>query len=292
MVNVPGIVIVGTQWGDEGKGKVVDYFSKDAHYVVRMQGGHNAGHTIKVENEIYKLHIIPSGVIQGKTGIIGNGVVVDPEILIEEIDKLRKRKIIPKILISDRANIIMPYHKILDGAEEDYLGSKKIGTTKRGIGPCYSDKVARKGIRTIDLIDKKFLEKKLKEIIPIKQKLFDVYKIGIKLDIKKILDKYAGFGDILKDYITKTHIELNRAIKSGKNILLEGAQGAMLDIDFGTYPFTTSSHTIAGGANIGTGIGPRNINDIIGIVKAYTTRVGGGPLPTELSDKIGKHLQD
>ncbi len=285
-------LVIGTQWGDEGKGKVVDYFSKDAHYVVRMHGGHNAGHTIKVEDEIYKLHIIPSGIIQGKTGIIGNGVVVDPEILIEEIDKLKKRGIIPKILISDRANIIMPYHKILDGAEEDYLGSKKIGTTKRGIGPCYSDKVARKGIRAIDLLDKKFLEKKLKEIIPIKQKLFDVYKIDIKLDIKKILDKYIGYGNILKDYITKTHIELNRAIKSGKNILLEGAQGAMLDIDFGTYPFTTSSHTIAGGASIGTGIGPRNINDIIGIVKAYTTRVGNGPLPTELSDKIGKHLQD
>ncbi len=284
-------LVIGTQWGDEGKGKVVDYFSKDADFVVRFQGGVNAGHTIKVENEVYKLHNIPSGVIQGKIGIIGNGVVIDPEILIDEIEQLKKRGIIPKLLISDRANIIMPYHKILDGAEEEYLGSKKIGTTKRGIGPCYSDKVARRGIRAIDLIDKKFLEKRLEEIIPIKQKLFDIYKIKINLSLKEILDKYADLGNLLKSYITSTHILLNKAIKSGKNILLEGAQGTMLDVDFGTYPFTTSSHTIAGGASIGTGIEPKFINDIIGIVKAYTTRVGSGPLPTELTDKIGTHLK-
>lgn len=284
-------LVIGTQWGDEGKGKVVDYFSKDADYVVRYHGGNNAGHTIKVGDEIYKLHLIPSGVIQGKTGIIGSGVVLDPEILINEINELTKRGIKPKLLISDRTNIIMPYHKILDGAEEKYLGDKKIGTTKRGIGPCYSDKVARKGIRAIDLTDKKTLNKKLDHIIPIKQKILDVYKIDKKLDKKEILDAYSKYGEKLKDFIITTHVELNKAIKNGKNILLEGAQGTMLDVDYGTYPYTTSSHTIAGGSTIGAGIGPKYIDEIIGIVKAYTTRVGEGPLPTELLDKDGEYLQ-
>jgi len=285
-------LVIGTQWGDEGKGKVVDYFSKDAHYVVRFQGGNNAGHTIKVDDQIYKLHITPSGVIQGKTGIIGNGCVIDPEVLINEIDNLIKRDIKPKLLISDRANIIMPYHRILDGAEEQYLGGKKIGTTKRGIGPCYSDKIARKGIRAIDITDKNLLSKKLDVILPVKQKIFESYGIDKKLDKKEILDTYITYGKKLKDFISSTHIELNKAIKSGKNILFEGAQGTMLDVDYGTYPYTTSSHTIAGGSCIGAGIGPHKINDIIGIVKAYTTRVGEGPMPTELYDKIGKHLAE
>jgi len=284
-------LVIGTQWGDEGKGKIVDYFSKDADYVVRYHGGNNAGHTIKVGDEVYKLHLIPSGVIQGKTGIIGSGVVLDPEILINEINELTKRGIKPKLLISDRTNVIMPYHKLLDGAEEQYLGNKKIGTTKRGIGPCYSDKVARKGIRAIDLTDKKTLSKKLDHIIPIKQKILDVYKIDKKLDKKEILDAYSKYGEKLKDFIITTHVELNKAIKNGKNILLEGAQGTMLDVDYGTYPYTTSSHTIAGGSTIGAGIGPKYIDEIIGIVKAYTTRVGEGPLPTELLDKDGEYLQ-
>jgi len=284
-------LVIGTQWGDEGKGKVVDYFSKDADYVVRFQGGNNAGHTIKVGEEVYKLHVIPSGVIQGKTGVIGNGVVIDPEILINEINELTNRGIKPKLLISDRANIIMPYHKILDGAEEQYLDEKKIGTTKRGIGPCYSDKVSRNGIRAIDLTDKKTLSKLLDRIVPIKQKIIDIYRIDEKIDKKEILEVYSNYGKQLKNYITTTHIELNKSIQKGKNILLEGAQGAMLDVDFGTYPYTTSSHVIAGGSTIGTGIGPKHINEIIGIVKAYTTRVGEGPLPTELFDEMGKYLQ-
>ncbi|MEA3458270.1 MAG: adenylosuccinate synthase [Candidatus Thermoplasmatota archaeon] len=284
-------LVVGTQWGDEGKGKVVDYFSKDAEYVVRFQGGNNAGHTIKVEDEVYKLHLIPSGVIQGKTGVIGNGVVIDPETLIGEINELKKRGKKPKIIISDRANIIMPYHKILDGAEEKSLGVKKIGTTKRGIGPCYCDKVARKGIRTADLTDKETLSKKLDEILPIKQKIFGIYGINEKLDKKNILNAYNKYGQMLKDFIKPTQIYLNKAIQQNKNILLEGAQGAMLDVDFGTYPYTTSSHVIAGGSSIGTGIGPKSIDDIIGIVKAYTTRVGEGPLPTELFDETGQYLQ-
>lgn len=285
-------LILGTQWGDEGKGKIVDYFSKDADYVVRFQGGNNAGHTIKVGEEVYKLHVTPSGVIQGKTGVIGNAVVIDPEILTKEIKELEKRGKKPDLKISDRANIIMPYHKVLDGAEERYLGDKKIGTTKRGIGPCYSDKVSRNGIRTIDLIDKKTLSKKLDTIIPIKKRIYKAYNIDKKLNKEEILNKYNSYGNKLKKYITNTHLTLGKAIDNNKNVLFEGAQGTMLDVDFGTYPYTTSSHVIAGGASIGTGVGPKKIDNIIGVTKAYTTRVGKGPLPTELSDKIGKHLQE
>lgn len=251
----------------------------------------NAGHTIKVGNEVYKLHLIPSGVIQGKTGVIGNGVVIDPETFTAELKELTKRGYNPKVLISDRTNIIMPYHKVLDGVEEKILASQKIGTTKRGIGPCYADKISRKGIRAIDLLDKNSLEKKLDMIIPIKQKLYFAYGINEKLDKKQITDLCLDYGKNLKEYITTVHVELNDAINNNKNILLEGAQGTMLDVDFGTYPYTTSSHTIAGGSIIGTGIPLKNINDIIGIVKAYTTRVGEGPLPTELFDENGEHLQ-
>ncbi|MFO7676804.1 MAG: adenylosuccinate synthase [Thermoplasmatota archaeon] len=284
-------LIVGTQWGDEGKGKVVDYYSDNADYVVRFQGGANAGHTIIVGDEVYKLHLLPSGVIQGKTGVIGNGVVIDPEILFNEIDELTKRGIKPNLLISDRANIIMPYHKLLDGAEEQYLGGEKIGTTKRGIGPCYSDKASRIGIRAIDLTDPKRLERLLKRIIPIKQKLIKLYDLDIDLDAKQILQTYSEYGKQLSKYLSRTHCILHEAIKQNKNILLEGAQGAMLDVEFGTYPYTTSSHVIAGGSSIGTGIGPTQINEIIGVVKAYTTRVGEGPMPTELSNDMGNHLQ-
>ena len=285
-------LVIGTQWGDEGKGKIVDYFSKDAEYVVRFQGGNNAGHTIKVEDQVYKLHITPSGVIQGKIGVIGNGCVIDPDVLIKEIGELTKRGIKPKLLISDRANIIMPYHKILDGAEEKFLGDKKIGTTKRGIGPCYSDKISRNGIRAIDIIDRKTLSKKLDTILSIKRRIFDAYEIDEKLDKKEILETYTDFGEQLRKFITSTHVELNRAITSGKNILFEGAQGTMLDVEYGTYPYSTSSHTVAGGASTGTGIGPKHIDDIIGIVKAYTTRVGEGPMPTELFDGTGKFLSE
>jgi len=252
----------------------------------------NAGHTIKVGDEVYKLHLTPSGVIQGKTGVIGNGVVIDPKTLISELKELTDRGHNPKILISDRTNIIMPYHKILDGVEETILGSKKIGTTKRGIGPCYTDKISRKGIRAIDLLDRASLEKKLDIIIPIKQKLYEAYGIDEKLDKKQIVDICLEYGKELKKYITTVHVELNDAVSSNKNVLFEGAQGTMLDVDFGTYPYTTSSHVIAGGSCIGTGVGPKHIDDIIGIVKAYTTRVGEGPMPTELFDKNGEYLQD
>ncbi len=285
-------LVIGTQWGDEGKGKIVDYFSNNAEYVVRFQGGNNAGHTIKVGEEVYKLHVTPSGVIQGKTGVIGNGVVLDPEILVKEINELTSRGIKPRLMISDRTNIIMPYHKKLDGAEEKFLKDKKIGTTKRGIGPCYSDKIARNGIRMIDLTDKKILLKKLETVIPIKQKIYDVYGVDEKLDLNKIVEKYNNYGKKLKKYVKPTHIEINDAIKQNKNVLFEGAQGTMLDVDFGTYPYTTSSHTIAGAICIGSGVGPKVLDNITGIVKAYTTRVGEGPMPTELFDENGKHLQE
>ena len=284
--------VIGTQWGDEGKGKVVDFLCEDADYVVRFQGGSNAGHTIKVGDEKYKFHLLPSGVVRGKTCVIGNGVVVDPEVFLEEIDSLRKRGIEPRIMVSDRANVIMPYHKILDGAEEAYLGKKRIGTTKRGIGPCYSDKIARKGIRVADLLDENLLRDKLESILPIKEKLAEIYGVRFDFDVDELVEKYTEYGRKMEPYITDTIAELNRAIREGKNILLEGAQGVMLDVDFGTYPYTTSSNTISGGACTGSGIPPKCIDEVIGVVKAYTTRVGMGPLPTELKDEIGKHLQE
>ncbi|MHC1582309.1 MAG: adenylosuccinate synthase, partial [Candidatus Syntropharchaeia archaeon] len=284
--------VIGTQWGDEGKGKVVDFLCEDADYVVRFQGGSNAGHTIKVGDEKYKFHLLPSGVVRGKTCVIGNGVVVDPEVFLEEINSLRKRGIEPRVMVSDRANVIMPYHKILDGAEEAYLGKKRIGTTKRGIGPCYSDKIARKGIRVADLLDENLLRDKLESIFPIKEKLAEIYGVRFDFDIDELVEKYTEYGRKMEPYITDTIAELNRAIREGKNILLEGAQGVMLDVDFGTYPYTTSSNTISGGACTGSGIPPKCIDEVIGVVKAYTTRVGMGPLPTELKDEIGKHLQE
>ena len=284
-------LVIGTQWGDEGKGKIVDFLSKNADYVIRFQGGNNAGHTIKIEKEEYKLHIIPSGVISGKIGIIGNGCVVDPEILTNEIQQLEKRGIKANLLISNRAHIIMPYHKLLDGAEERYLADLKIGTTKRGIGPCYSDKISRNGIRAGDLLDSTRLDKHLRRILPIKQELFKIYKIDETLDRESIVAAYQDYGKTLQKYITDTQVVIHTAIQENKNLLFEGAQGTMLDVDWGTYPYATSSHVIAGGATIGSGIPPKHLTDIIGIVKAYTTRVGEGPMTTELIDKTGQHLQ-
>lgn len=284
-------VIIGTQWGDEGKGKIVDYFAKDAEYVVRFQGGNNAGHTIVVGDEVYKLHIVPSGVIQGKKGVIGNGCVVDPVVLTEELQMLENRGIDLHVFISDRAHVIMPYHKYLDGAEERLRGSSKIGTTKRGIGPCYSDKIARRGIRIGDLLDEGRLRNRIQRILPIKKALFQVYNIDEPLDEDDLVNTYLKLGSSIKPYVTDTTLLLDDAFQHKKKILFEGAQGTMLDVDFGTYPFTTSSHVISGGVCTGAGIGPQRLDSIIGIVKAYTTRVGEGPLPTELTDETGNHLQ-
>lgn len=284
-------VIIGTQWGDEGKGKIVDYFAKDAEYVVRFQGGNNAGHTIVVGDEVYKLHIVPSGVIQGKKGVIGNGCVVDPVVLTEELQMLENRGVDLHLFISDRAHVIMPYHKYLDGAEERLRGSSKIGTTKRGIGPCYSDKIARRGIRIGDLLDEERLRNRIQRILPIKKALFQVHNIDEPLDEDDLVNTYLKLGSSIKPYVTDTTLLLDDAFQHKKKILFEGAQGTMLDVDFGTYPFTTSSHVISGGVCTGAGVGPQRLDSIIGIVKAYTTRVGEGPLPTELTDETGNHLQ-
>jgi len=285
-------VVMGTQWGDEGKGKITDYYASTVECVARYQGGNNAGHTIMVNNEEYKLHLLPSGAIQGKTIVIGNGVVIDPQVLISEITQLQKRTITPTLYISDRAHIIMPYHKILDGAGEKLRGKQRIGTTQRGIGPCYADKIARRGIRMGELVDEPVLRERLTQILPLQQRFLDAFDTHTKLDLETIHREYAAYGTTLKKYVRDTSRYIHDLIDNQKNVLLEGAQGCMLDIDFGTYPYTTSSHTIAGGACIGVGISPQKITDIIGVVKAYTTRVGEGPLPTELDDPIGKRIAE
>jgi adenylosuccinate synthase len=287
-------VVVGTQWGDEGKGKVIDYFADNADYIARFQGGNNAGHTIQVGNEVFKFHLLPSGIIRSdKTVIIGNGLVIDPDILLNEIEELKKRNVpTAKILISDRANVIMPYHKLLDKAEENSKGSSKIGTTGRGIGPAYTDKISRQGIRIGDIIDDNTLKSKLEDIIPIKQRLLK--SLGDKniLSVTEIFKQYLQFGIKMKNYIKDTSLVLNNAISENNNILFEGAQGAQLDVDHGTYPFVTSSNTIAGNACVGSGIGPTMIDQVIGVVKAYTTRVGKGPFPTEQDNKMGELIRD
>jgi len=287
-----GTMILGSQWGDEGKGKITDYFAEKSDLIVRFQGGTNAGHTIVVKDEKFKFHLLPSGVLHPeKKSIIGNGVVVDPKVLIDEIESLREKNNSPNLFISERANVIMPYHKMMDAAEEKLRG-KKIGTTKRGIGPCYSDKISRYGIRMIDLTDEKTLKEKLRNIIPIKQKIFQAFGEDTVISNDEILKEYLEYGKKLKKYIADTSLIIAQAFDDKKNVLLEGAQGTQLDIDHGTYPYTTSSSTVAGGGCTGSGISPLKIKEIIGVVKAYTTRVGEGPLPTELKDETGKYIRD
>lgn len=290
---MPTLAIIGSQWGDEGKGKITDYLAEDADLVVRFQGGTNAGHTIGIENEVFKLHLLPSGILRrGMISVIGNGVVLDPEELLDEIKTIEASgRTVDGLRISDRANVIMPYHKTLDGAEERYRGAKGVGTTGRGIGPCYSDKISRYGVRVVDLVDKAALEEKVKMIYPIKEGQIVAFG-GVTQDtIDMIVDKFSSYGSTLGKYVTDTSILVNDAIKSGKNVLFEGAQGTMLDIDHGTYPYVTSSNCIAGGICTGAGVPPSSIREVIGVVKAYTTRVGSGPFVTELSDELGEQLQ-
>ncbi|NMC60480.1 MAG: adenylosuccinate synthase [Candidatus Methanofastidiosa archaeon] len=286
------LAILGSQWGDEGKGKVTDFYAEKSDIVVRFQGGNNAGHTIVVGDKTYKFHLMPSGAVHKKSLVLGNGVVVDPKILIEEIEKLKKDGFTPEISISDRANIIMPYHKILDGIEEKAKGAFAAGTTRKGIGPCYSDKISRFGIRFSDLLDTDVFKEKLNLIVPIKQKIFEALDEDVKLDIDSIFKEYLSYREYLKDYIKDTSIYLNNAYENGSTILMEGAQGSHLDIDHGIYPFTTSSNTNAGGICTGSGISPNKIDRIIGIMKAYTSRVGEGPFPAELSNSEGEYLRE
>ncbi len=287
-------VIVGTQWGDEGKGKIVDLLSEHADYVVRFQGGNNAGHTMVVNGEEIISHLIPSGIIQNKKCFIGNGVVVDPFVLLEEIDYLLSKQIdvSPDMLkISNRAHIIMPYHKLIDSAREDKKGDKKIGTTGRGIGPCYEDKATRRGIRFCDILDFEFFKEKVVTILEEKNFYLEHYFKTKPVDPEMIINQFEQIKERLLPYIADVSVILFDGMKKNKTVLFEGAQGTHLDIEHGTYPFVTSSSVVSGNAANGSGVGPANLNEIIGIVKAYTTRVGAGPFPTELFDDTGDNLQ-
>ena len=290
------IVIVGTQWGDEGKGKVVDVLAEKTGVIVRFQGGNNAGHTMVVNGESFISHLVPSGILHpGKLCLIGNGVVVDPGVLIQEIHGLRKRdiSITPEnLLVSENAHLIMPYHKLIDHGREKLKGKQKLGTTGRGIGPCYEDKVTRRGIRFCDLIDGNAFKEKISSVLDEKRFYLQAFLKSDSVEMADILKEYEPYAEALKPHVTNVSIVLNQAVKEGKNILFEGAQGTHLDIDHGTYPFVTSSNTVAGNACCGTGIGPTQIDKVIGMVKAYTTRVGAGPFPTELNDEIGDRIQE
>jgi adenylosuccinate synthase len=287
-------IIVGTQWGDEGKGKIIDILSRDADYIVRYQGGNNAGHTVVVGDKEYIFHLIPSGILhKNKVCVIGNGVVVDPQVLLREIQDLSKRGIgfDSRLKISSLAHVIMPYHKILDQLRETKR-AHKIGTTGRGIGPCYADKIIRCGIRMIDLLNRKIFYEKLKDNLKEKNEVFKRAYRHPGYNFDEIYAEYLKYGRIFSKYICNTALLLNKAVKEKKDILFEGAQGTFLDIDFGTYPFVTSSSATAGGACIGTGVSPTAIDKVVGVAKAYTTRVGEGPFPTEFSAEFSRIMRD
>ncbi|CEI80335.1 adenylosuccinate synthetase [Oceanobacillus oncorhynchi subsp. incaldanensis] len=288
------VVVVGTQWGDEGKGKVTDFLSQNAEVVARYQGGNNAGHTIKFDDVTYKLHLIPSGIFfSEKTCVLGNGMVIDPKAFVEEVAYLHERNVSTENLrISNRAHVILPYHLKLDILQEEEKGENKIGTTKKGIGPAYMDKAARVGIRIADLMDKEVFHGKLVQNLKEKNRLFEKVYESDPMLVEDILDEYFEYGQQMAPYVVDTSVVLNDAIDEGKRVLFEGAQGVMLDIDQGTYPFVTSSNPIAGGVTIGSGVGPSKINHVVGVSKAYTTRVGDGPFPTELHDEIGNQIRE
>lgn len=287
------VVIMGSQWGDEGKGKIVDYLAEQADGVVRYQGGSNAGHTVVVNDVSYKLQLLPSGILYpGKLCIVGNGVVIDPGHIIKEIQGMQEKGIDTSALrISDRAHVVFPWHVAQDELEEEAKGDDKIGTTKRGIGPCYMDKNARIGIRICDLMDAEDFPKTLKRVLDMKNRYLKESYDHPGFQYETVLKDYQGYADFLRSFVTDTSEELNDAIDAGKRIVFEGAQATLLDLDHGTYPYVTSSHPIAGGACIGAGVGPKKINKVVGVVKAYTTRVGAGPFPTELLDETGDYIR-
>lgn len=292
-MNMSTVVVVGTQWGDEGKGKITDFLAESADVVARYQGGNNAGHTILIDNKKYKLSLIPSGIFYtDKICVIGNGMVINPKALIQEIEYIHENGFsTDNLRISDRAHVIMPYHMVLDGLEEERKGPNKIGTTRKGIGPCYMDKAARNGIRIVDLLDKDVFEKKFRHLANEKNELIRMYG-GEELDIEATLQEYFEYAEFIRKYVVDTSVVLNDAIDGGKKVLFEGAQGVMLDIDQGTYPFVTSSNPTAGGVCIGSGVGPSKIEEVIGVAKAYTTRVGDGPFPTELNNETGDFIRE
>lgn len=290
------IIVLGAQWGDEGKGKIVDIYSDFADTVVRATGGNNAGHTLVVKGEKFIFHLIPSGILHpGKKCVIGNGVVVDPKVLLSEIDRLKSRDYLKddgQLRIGLLANVIMPYHIMLDKAREEKLGSRKIGTTARGIGPCYEDKVARTGIRLCDLVHPRTFEEKLRVNLEVKNFLLKKFYGAEEIPFQQTVDEYLAHGERLKAYLIDTSLFLNEEINRGAKVLFEGAQGSLLDIDHGTYPFVTSSNTTAGGLCTGSGVAPTRISAVTGVSKAYATRVGGGPFPTELFDEEGQLIRD
>lgn len=290
-------VIVGTQWGDEGKGKIIDIMAEKADLVVRSSGGNNAGHTVVHGDEVYKLHLLPSGILYPETiCLIGSGVVIDPAVLLEEITEMNKRGVTcDNLRIDARADIIMPWHRELDRLQEDFKAKQtgeNVGTTGRGIGPCYADKADRIGIRMYDLIHPKCLRKLVKNTGELKNLMIEKVYGGKAADLDAIFEEYRGYGEKLAKYVDDGSVITFEAYNSGKSVLFEGAQATLLDIDFGTYPFVTSSHPIAGGACVGTGVGPRIIDEVIGVGKSYTTRVGNGPFPTELNNELGELIRN
>lgn len=288
-------VIIGAQWGDEGKAKIIDILSEEAEVVVRAQGGNNAGHTVVANDTTYKFHLIPSGILyEGTKCIVGNGVVIDPEGILAEIDGITAKGIPTDTLrISKRAHLVMPYHKVLDGIKEAYRGEGDIGTTKKGIGPCYMDKAERSGIRVCDLYNEEVFKAKVRDNVAIKNRMIQyVYEQDIQLDAEEIIEAYLGYAKRLAPFVTDTTVEVHDALRADKKVLFEGAQGTLLDIDLGTYPYVTSSHPITGGVCVGAGIGPTEIDECIGVMKGYVTRVGKGPFPTELFDATGDKIRE
>jgi adenylosuccinate synthase len=289
---MPATIVVGTQWGDEGKGRVIDNLAEKSSMVVRFQGGNNAGHTIVTDDGEFKFHLLPSGILYPDViAAVGNGVVISPRVLCKEIDGLEARGYsVENLRLSGNAHLIMPYHILLDAANETMLGRRKIGTTKRGIGPAYTDKAARIGIRVQDLLDKKILRQKLDTAIGVKNDLLEKVYNSPGVDPFEVMEQYTEYADRLSPYIADVSLLVDQALGRGEQVLFEGAQGTLLDIDHGTYPFVTSSNPIAGAACVGAGVGPTRIDDVIGVCKAYTTRVGEGPFPTELGGELGDHL--
>lgn len=288
------VVVVGTQWGDEGKGKITDFLSKEAEAIARYSGGDNAGHTIQFEGETYKLHLIPSGIFyKEKMSIMGNGMVINPKSLVEELKGLQERGVSTENLrISNRAHVILPYHIYQDKVDEEARGDQKIGTTCKGIGPCYIDKVQRIGIRIADLLDKKVFEEKLRTNLEMKNRLFEKFYGVEPLKFEDIFEAFYQYGQEIAQYVTDTSKILSDVLEEGNKVLFEGAQGVMLDVDHGTYPYVTSSNPVAGGVATGAGVGPSQVNRVIGVSKAYTSRVGDGPFPTELFDEIGQQIRE
>jgi len=289
------LLVVGLQWGDEGKGQIIDALADRFDIIVRFQGGANAGHTVYIGQEKFVLHLIPSGILRaGKLCVIGNGVAVDPECLLEEIDTLQKRglSVDGRLVVSDRAHVVMPYHKMLDQLHDAALRTRKIGTTGRGIGPCYADKAARNGLRIVEMMQPDALKRRLKALLEVKNKELTLVYGAQPLDVGELYKLCCGYAERLRPFVCDTLPLLQKALKEGKSILLEGAQGAMLDIEFGTYPYVTSSNVSTGGASVGTGMPPNRIDRVLGVVKAYCSRVGEGPFPTEQDNETGRTLRE